>query len=170
MLRRYDQFLEIIKKIFLVLSTSILAVIVIINITNILSNMIFSRRFDWVFEVSLILFVYAVLFHVPVLYKNKEYLKMNILNQLELEKPALYMGLIIELMILFVLVLLSYHAVYLSWGQRSILSRGLRIARAWVTLPMCICAITLLLFNINSIILGVRDILIYHNVLKEISE
>ena len=81
MLERLDRTLSILFKIELTISVGTLAAIILMNCGNLLSRWILRHPFDWILEISLILFVYSVMFIVPVLYKEKGFIQMHLVEE-----------------------------------------------------------------------------------------
>lgn len=155
MARLYDNYkgiLRVLYKIEIFLSTFIMTTIILINAANIFSRILFSRSIGWTTELSLILFVYTVMFSIPALYYDNEMITMSFLEDKLIGKKRIILKLIIELFILFFLLIFIYHAAYLSWSQRVLLSRGLQISRSFVTFPASIAGLLLLLNNIDKLI------------------
>mgnify|MGYP006279146739 CR=1 FL=1 len=140
MLKRLDQALALLFKIELTLSVSTLAAIILMNCVNLLSRWFLRHPFDWILEISLILFVYSVMFAVPVLYREKDFIQMHLLEERLSPKGRLVLGVFVECAVLAFLVYLLPHALKLSLGQINTLSRGLGLPRIWVTIPVSFAA------------------------------
>lgn len=158
MLEKYVSAVSRITRYTLYLATVILAFIVLINLTNIFYRVIFGRAFRWVTELSLILFVYSVMFSIPAMYNENDMITMDFLSERLGERGREILGFIVSLVILVFLLIFTRHSLSLSWGQRALLSRGIQIPRSIVTLPAVICGILLLLINIYKVIIRVRNI------------
>lgn len=140
MLKRLDQILNVLSRVELTISVSTLAAIILMNCGNLLSRWFLRRPFDWILEISLILFVYSVMFVVPVLYREKGFIQMHLIEERMGAQGRLVLGLFVECAILAFLLYLLPHALDLSLGQIDTLSRGLGVPRIWVTIPVAFSA------------------------------
>jgi len=140
MLKRLDQTLGVLFRIELVISVSTLAAIIVMNCVNLLSRWILRNPFDWILEISLILFVYSVMFVVPVLYREKGFIQMHLVEERLTRRGRVILGIFVEFAILAFLIYLLPHALKLSLGQIETLSRGLGLPRIWVTIPVSFAA------------------------------
>jgi len=155
LLEKYDKFLNILQKVTLSIAATILALMLLINFANIFANIFAARRFNWAIEISLILFVYSVMLTIPALYKSNELLVMDIISQSKsgnLRSLKKYLSFFIELLIFIFLVALLYSAIKLSWNQRDLLSRGMRIPRSVTTFPVVLSSFLMLLVSIFKLI------------------
>jgi TRAP-type C4-dicarboxylate transport system permease small subunit len=150
MLNSLDRILRYLYRIELWLAVSVFSAIFIINSANLLSRWFLGYAFDWILEISLIFFVYAVMLIVPVLYKDKGLIQMHLIEEVLGPKATRYSSLFVEAAVITFLLYLLPHAVKLSLSQTRLLSRGLGIPRIYVTLPVCIAAfLTLIVCLVN---------------------
>ena len=140
------------------ISVSGFSAILIMNSANLLSRWFLGYTFDWILEASLILFVYSVMFIVPVLYKEKGFIQMHLIEDLIGPKATKYLSLFVDALILIFIIYLFPHALSLSLSQTELLSRGLGIPRIYVTLPVAIAAFLTLLVCASNIIHQIQDL------------
>jgi TRAP-type C4-dicarboxylate transport system permease small subunit len=145
MLNSLDRIIHYLYRIELWLAVSVFSAIFIINSANLLSRWFLGYAFEWILEVSLIFFVYAVMLIVPVLYKDKGLIQMHLIEEVLGPKGTKYLSLFVEVAVTAFLLYLLPHALKLSLSQTQLLSRGLGIPRIYVTLPACIAAFLTLL-------------------------
>jgi TRAP-type C4-dicarboxylate transport system permease small subunit len=157
MLKRLDQTLTVLFRIELFISVTTLAAIIVMNSVNLLSRWIFRHPFDWILEISLILFVYSVMFAVPVLYREKGFIQMHLLEERLSRRGRFVLGLFVECAILAFLVYLLPHALKLSLGQIETLSRGLGLPRIYVTIPVSIAAALCIPVGLSNLAHLVRE-------------
>jgi TRAP-type C4-dicarboxylate transport system permease small subunit len=122
------------------------------NASNLLLRWFLNRPIEWVLEISLILFVYSVMFIVPVLYRDKSLIQMHLIEGIISKGAARYLNLIVDVIILAFLVYLLPLSVSLCAGQIDMLSRGLGIPRIYITLPVPIGVTITLLVSVSNII------------------
>jgi TRAP-type C4-dicarboxylate transport system permease small subunit len=122
-------------------STATALTIVLLNCANLISRWFFQTPFDWILEISLILFVYAVMFVVPVLYYDRAFIQMNLVNEILGSRGTKYMNLAADLLVLLFFIYLVFQGLSLSLGQFEIHSRGLGIPRIYVTIPLSLGAL-----------------------------
>jgi TRAP-type C4-dicarboxylate transport system permease small subunit len=158
MLKHLDQINNYICRIGLWISVSGFSAILIMNSANLLSRWFLGYTFDWILEASLILFVYSVMFIVPVLYKDKGFIQMHLIEDLIGPKATKYLSLFVDVLILIFIMYLFPHALSLSLSQTELLSRGLGIPRIYVTLPVAIAAFLALLVCVSNIIHQIQDL------------
>lgn len=150
MLNSLDRILHYLYRIELWLAVSVFSAIFIINSANLLSRWFFGYAFEWILEISLIFFVYAVMLIVPVLYKDKGLIQMHLIEEVLGPKGTKYLSVFVEVAVTAFLLYLLPYALKLSLSQTRLLSRGLGIPRIYVTLPVCIAAfLTLLVCLVN---------------------
>jgi TRAP-type C4-dicarboxylate transport system permease small subunit len=114
--------------------------IVLLNCANLSARWISFSPFEWVLEVSLILFVYAVMLIVPVLYHDKAFIRMHLVEEVLSRRLSSYINLLADCLVLSFIVYLVYQGLSLSLGQFHTLSRGLGIPRFYVTIPLSLGA------------------------------
>ena len=158
MLKHLDRMNNYLCRIELWISVSCLSAILIMNSANLLSRWFLGHTFDWILEISLILFVYSVMFIVPVLYKDKGFIQMHLIEDLIGPKAEKLLGLGVDILILVFLAYLLPHALNLSLSQTELLSRGLGIPRIFVTAPVSIAAFMTLLVCMSNIAHQVHDL------------
>ena len=151
MLNFLDRILRYLYRVELWLAVSVFSAIFVINSANLLSRWFLGYAFEWILEISLIFFVYAVMFIVPVLYKDKGLIQMHLIEEVLGPKGSKYLSLFVEMAVMAFLVYLLPHALKLSLSQTHLLSRGLGIPRIYVTLPVCIAAFFTLLVCLSNI-------------------
>lgn len=118
-----------------------LLTIVLLNCANLISRWILLSPFEWVLEVSLILFVYSVMLIVPVLYHDKGFIRMHLVEEVLGRHASRYVNLLADSLVLLFMAYLLYQGLSLSLGQFHILSRGLGIPRFYVTIPLAMGAL-----------------------------
>ena len=158
MLRHLDRMNNYLCRLELWISVSGLSAILIMNSANLLSRWFLGYAFDWILEISLILFVYSVMFIVPVLYKEKGFIQMHLIEDLIDPKAIKYLGLFVDALVLLFLIYLIPHALSLSLSQTELLSRGLGIPRIYVTIPVPIAAFMALSVNVSNISHQIKDL------------
>ncbi len=158
MLKHLDRMNNYLCRIELWISVSGLSAILIMNSANLLSRWFLGYAFDWILEISLILFVYSVMFIVPVLYKEKGFIQMNLIEEAIGPNMTKHLGLIVDGFVLVFLIYLFPHAMSLSLSQTQLLSRGLGIPRIYVTIPVPIAAFMALLVSVSNISHQIKDL------------
>ncbi len=158
MLKHLDRMNNYLCRLELWISVSGLSAILIMNSANLLSRWFLGYAFDWILEISLILFVYSVMFIFPVLYKGKDLIQMNLIEEAIGPKGIQYLGLFVDALILLFLIYLIPHSLSLSLSQTELLSRGLGIPRIYVTIPVPIAAFMALLVSVSNISHQIKDL------------
>lgn len=152
MLEKFDSVLDWVLRGGLWLSAVMIFGIVLINTANLLRRWFIGTPFGWVLEISLILFVYAVMLCIPALYSSKELIQMRLIEEIVSKRIGVYLDFLVEIAILLFLLYLIPKSVSLSASQITTLSRGLGIPRIYVTLPVPLSGVLLILANINTLI------------------
>ena len=129
--------------------------IILLNCANLFSRWVFSSPFAWVLEASLILFVYSVMLIVPVLYHDKGFIRMHLVEELVGQHASRYINLLADSLVLIFVAYLLYQGLSLSLGQFHILSRGIGIPRFFVTIPLALGAFLSLPIGIDILLLHV---------------
>ena len=135
-----------------------LLAIVFLNCANLISRWIFFSPFDWVLEVSLILFVYSVMLIVPVLYHDKGFIRMHLMEEVLGQHGSRYINLLADSLVLIFMAYLIYQGLTLSLGQFHVLSRGLGIPRFYVTIPLTLGALLSLPIGLDTLFLHLREL------------
>lgn len=135
-----------------------LLAIVLLNCANLISRWIFFSPFAWVLEVSLILFVYSVMLIVPVLYHDKGFIRMHLVEEVLGQHGSRYINLLADSLVLVFMVYLLYQGLSLSLGQFHILSRGLGIPRFYVTIPLALGALLSLPIGLDIFLLHLGEL------------
>ncbi len=158
MLKRLDGVLNVLFKIELTVSVVTFTVIILMNCANLLSRWILHRPFDWILELSLIFFVYSVMFVVPVLYKEKGFIQMHLIEQRMSLKAGKILAIFVDTSVLLFFAHLLPYALKLSMGQTQMLSRGLGIPRMYITIPVSIAAALCIPICVSHIAHSVRSL------------
>ncbi len=137
---------------------SALLAIILLNSANLISRWIFLSPFAWVLEVSLILFVYSVMLIVPVLYHDKGFIRMHLVEEVVGQHGSRYINLLADSLVLGFMAYLLYQGLSLSLGQFHILSRGLGIPRFYVTIPLALGALLSLPIGIDIFFLHLGEL------------
>jgi TRAP-type C4-dicarboxylate transport system permease small subunit len=132
--------------------------IVLLNCANLISRWIFFSPFEWVLEVSLILFVYSVMLIIPVLYHDKGFIRMHLVEEILGQHASRYIDLLADSLLLLFMAYLFFHGLSLSLGQFNILSRGLGIPRFYVTIPLAIGALLCIPIGFNIFFLHLEEL------------
>ena len=135
-----------------------LLAIVLLNCANLISRWIFFSPFEWVLEVSLILFVYSVMLIVPVLYHDKGFIRMHLVEEVLGQHGSRYINLLADSLVLVFMAYLLYQGLSLSLGQFHILSRGLGIPRFYVTIPLALGALLSLPIGLDIFLLHLGEL------------
>ena len=135
-----------------------LLAIVLLNCANLISRWIFFSPFAWVLEVSLILFVYSVMLVVPVLYHDKGFIRMHLVEEVLGQHGSRYINLLADSLVLVFMAYLLYQGLSLSLGQFHILSRGLGIPRFYVTIPLALGALLSLPIGLDIFLLHLGEL------------
>lgn len=157
MLKILDRIIHELSKFEIFVSALSLTIIVVINSANLLSRWIFKFSFDWILEISLILFVYAVMFVVPVLHKEKGFIQMHLIEEHLTYRANAVLRAFVEMSILLFFIYLLPYAFKLSAGQINVQSRGLGIPRIYVTIPIFISALLCVPTCISNLIYAYKD-------------
>ncbi len=135
-----------------------LLAIVLLNSANLISRWIFFSPFEWVLEVSLILFVYSVMLIVPVLYHDKGFIRMHLVEEVLGQHGSRYINLLADSLVLVFAAYLLYQGLSLSLGQFHILSRGLGLPRFYVTIPLALGALLSLPIGLDIFFLHLGEL------------
>ena len=124
-----------------------LLVIILLNCTNLLARWIYKSPFDWTLEISLILFVYAVCFIIPVLYNENKFIHMHLVEEIISAKKKEILSIFVDVAIIAFFLYLIPVSFKLSINQIDLLSRGLGIPRIFVTIPVPIISLIIVLIG-----------------------
>ena len=158
MLKPLDRLNDFLYKIALWISVTALTSIILINVINLLMRWLLNRPIQWNLEISLILSVYSVMLIIPVICRDKEFIQMQLIEQIIVGKNSKYLNLFVDLMIIAVFIYLVKVSFTLSASQTHMLSRGIGIPRTVITMPVTIGAALSILMSISNIVHQVNDI------------
>lgn len=139
-------------------ATSAFLAIVLLNCANLISRWLFSSPFEWVLEISLILFVYSVMLIVPVLYHDKDFIRMNLLTEVLGKQTSAYVNLFADTLVFVFMAYLFYQGLSLSLSEFGFLSRGLGIPRFYVTIPLVLGALFSLPIGLDILFFHLREL------------
>jgi len=159
MLVKFDVVLSKLEKLEWGLSISGISGIILLNTINLFLRWFVGFSLPWILEVSLLLFIWSTLLCVPALYKNKELIQMQFLEEILDKSKRRYVNFILEIIILAFLIYLLFYSLKFSVGQVYFFSRGLGIPRIYVTISLPVATFLTILVSINNIIHQVKDIL-----------
>ena len=139
-------------------AVSALLAVILLNCANLISRWIFLSPFEWVLEVSLILFVYSVMLIVPVLYHDKGFIRMHLVEEVVGQHGSRYINFLADSLVLGFMAYLLYQGLSLSLGQFHILSRGLGLPRFYVTIPLALGALLSLPIGLDIFFLHLGEL------------
>ena len=142
----------------IVISALTLVVIVLLNCCNLLARWIYKSPFDWTLEISLILFVYTVCFIVPILYNENKFIQMHLIEELMSERKKAILGIFVDVAVISFFLYLIPVSFKLSINQIDLLSRGLGIPRIYVTMPVPIISLFIILIGAVKIRKAVKTL------------
>ena len=140
----------------IVISALALVVIVLLNCCNLLARWIYKSPFDWTLEISLILFVYTVCFIVPILYNENKFIQMHLIEELMSERKKAILNIFVDVAVIAFFLYLIPVSFKLSINQIDLLSRGLGIPRIYVTMPVPIISLFIILIGAVKISRAVK--------------
>jgi len=159
-MRKLNKLLDILCNLALWISVSSFVITVFLNIINIFLRWLMNFSIDWVLELSLILFVYSVMFVIPIVYRDKNFVTMRLIDEMISGKALNSLSLFVDIIILFFFIYLLWFSIGLNVSQINMMSRGLGIARIYISLPISVGAGLCIMVSISNI---VHKILKFYN-------
>jgi len=159
MLAKFDAIIDKFKEIEMRLSIIIMVGIILLNIINLILRWFVGIHIKSTLEISLDMFVWGVLMYVPVLNREKKFIRVELLQETLSKDICRYINLIIEMIVFMFFIYLMFYSLRLSLRQVHVLSRGLGIPRTYVTISLPVATFLTILVSINNIIHQVKDIL-----------
>ena len=141
-----------IERVEIFVASFLLGVLACIIMMEVVSRYFFKHPFHWVFELTLFLITYVVFIGMPAMYKQKSLIVLEFLFNRLSPKVKWYLSLIWEFFIGIFLVFLAVATYELQLVQRRYTSPTLDISFQYFTLPILLCAVSMFLFNIFSIL------------------
>ena len=141
----------------LIISTVALVIIILLNCSNLLARWIYKSPFDWVLEISLILFVYMVCFIIPILYQDNNFVQMHLVEEIINTKTKNILNIFVDISVIIFFLYLIPVSFKLSIDQIDLLSRGLGFPRIYVTMPVPIFSSIIIFIGILKICRKIKD-------------
>ena len=141
----------------LIISTVALVIIILLNCSNLLARWIYKSPFDWVLEISLILFVYMVCFIIPILYQDNNFVQMHLVEEIINTKTKNILNIFVDISVIIFFLYLIPVSFKLSIDQIDLLSRGLGFPRIYVTMPVPIFSSIIIFIGILKIYRKIKD-------------
>ena len=145
MLKNFDLILGILHKIESVITMGMLLILVLINSINLIGRTFFGFSMNNVIEMSRLLLVYLTMLGVFGAYRNKKYIRMDLLEIWCSEKLKIYINIFTEFVVLFFLI---PSAIVLALRQMDEFMPGLLVPRGFI--PFGVFLGSILLFS-NSL-------------------
>jgi len=151
-MKGYKWFVYWLEKVELWISALLLGCLMIITLSEVASRYLFNSPFPWALELSILIITYVVFLGVPALYKGRSLVILEfIFKRLSLKAQ----GILSFLWEIFVGIFFTYLMIasyeFLS-VQLRYKSPALDIPFAFFTLPLFLCSISMLIFNIYFIL------------------
>ena len=158
-MRGYKRVVDRLERIELWISTFLLGVLIFIVLLEVVSRYLLNRPFPWVLELSTVLITYTVFIGVPAMYKGRSLVIIEfVFNRLP-QKAQQIVLFFWELLIGFFFVYLMVASYQFMGVQMRYRSPGLDVPVAYFTLPLLLCSISMLIFNLYFI-LGHLEVLL----------
>jgi TRAP-type C4-dicarboxylate transport system permease small subunit len=158
-MRGYKRVVDGLERIELWISTFLLGVLVLLVLLEVISRYLFNRPFPWVLELSMFLITYIIFIAVPALYKGRSLITIEFVFKRLSEKIQKTIIFLWELLIGFFFVYLMIASYQFLKVQMRYRSPGLDIPVAYFTLPLLLCSISMLIFNLYFILTHVGTFL-----------
>ncbi len=143
----YKKVVDGLEKVELCLSTILLGGLTLIVLMEVVSRYLLNRPFPWVLELSVFLMTYIVFIGAPAMYKGRSLVIIEFVFR-KLPAPARkYVLFFWEVLIGFFSVILAVATYQFMLVQMRYKSPTLDIPVAYFTLPLFLCAISMLIFN-----------------------
>jgi len=158
-MKGYKRLIDQLERIELWISTFLLGVLVLLVLLEVISRYLLNRPFPWVLELSTFLITYIIFIAVPALYKGRSLVIIEfVFKRLpeRIQKAILFLW---ELLIGFFFVYLMIASYQFLKVQMRYRSPGLDIPVAYFTLPLFLCSISMLIFNLYFILAHVGTFL-----------
>lgn len=143
MLKIFDLILKILHKIESVIAMSMLIILVLINSINLIGRTFFGFSMNNVIEMSRLLLVYMTMLGIFGAYRNKKYIRMDLLEIRCSEKVKVYINVFTEFVVLLFLFFLIPSAIELSLRQMDEFMPGLLVPRGFIPFGVFLGAILL---------------------------
>jgi len=154
----YKRLTDWIEKAEIFISSFILGILACIIMMDVIGRYFFSHPFTWVFELTMLLFAYIVFVGMPVMYKQKSLIILEFIFRQLPSKAQQYLYLIWELLIGTFAVFLIISSYELQNLQKRYTSPTLDISYQFFTIPILFCGVSILLFNLYTILMQVQKI------------
>lgn len=151
-MRGYKRLVDRLEWIELWTSTLLLGGLILIVMLEVVSRYVFNRPFPWVLELTMFLISYIIFIGVPAMYKGRSLVIIEfVFNRLSkrIQRMILFSW---ELLIGFFFVYLLIASYQFMQVQMRYKSPTLDIPVAYFTLPLFLCSISMLIFNIYFIL------------------
>lgn len=151
-LNGYRRLVNGLERIELWFATVLLGILILLVLLEVVSRYLFNRPFPWVLELSTVLITYAVFIGVPAMYKGRSLVIIEfVFNRLpgRIQQIVLFFW---ELLIGFFFIYLMVASYQFMGVQMRYRSPGLDVPVAYFTLPLLLCSISMLIFNLYFIL------------------
>jgi TRAP-type C4-dicarboxylate transport system permease small subunit len=137
---------KLVNKIEMFLSISMLAIMIIINVMEIITRFTTGHSFVWVYPTTLLLLSWVVFITTAVVFYQKEYIVVEYFVNLLPPKYQRYVNIMINLIIIIFFVFLLYMAPSLIQMQAQKM-QVLTLPRYFLSLPLFIGSISVIFFT-----------------------
>jgi TRAP-type C4-dicarboxylate transport system permease small subunit len=147
----YERFIDILEKIETWISCLLLGILIFVALMEVVSRYLFSRPFPWALESCTLLFTYTVFIGIPPMYKGKRLVIIEYVFKrlpIRIQKMILFFWEILFGFFFVYLAIASYQFLSMQMRYRS---PGLNIPFGYFTLPLLVCSVSMLLFNVYFI-------------------
>ena len=151
-MRGYKRLVDRLERIELWTSTLLLGGLILIVMLEVVSRYVFNRPFPWVLELTMFLISYIIFIGIPAMYKGRSLVIIEfIFNRLSkrTQQMILFSWELLIGFFFFYLLIASYQFMLVQMRYKS---PTLDIPVAYFTLPLFLCSISMLIFNIYFIL------------------
>ncbi|MDO9228656.1 MAG: TRAP transporter small permease [Syntrophales bacterium] len=154
----YKWLIDWIEKVEIFIASFLLGIMACIIMMEVVSRYFLNHPFPWVSELTTLLFLYLVFVGIPVMYKQKLLIILEFLFRRLPLRAQQYINLLWEVLIGVFIVFLIVSSYELQELQAHYLLPTLNISFRFFTIPILICGVSILLFNVYVVLTQVKKI------------
>ena len=157
--KKCERVINLLAKIEFIISTLLLAALILVALLEVVSRYVFSKPFPWVLEVCTLFFSYIVFVGIPPMYRERRLVTIEFVFRRLPEKVQKTLPLYWEMLFGFFFVYLTIASYQFISIQMRYRSPALNIPFGYFTFPVLICSISMIIFNVYFIVDHLRGYL-----------
>ena len=142
--------LDVLERILLLFMTGIIIVFTALVAAQVVSRYIFNNSITWSEQAARYLFIWMILLGMPILYRHKEHVRFDMIQERFPEKTRDVLKIVIDILVIAFAIFYGYWAIKYCIAIKGKLMIGLGLSQVYVYAAQPVGAFLLMIFAADS--------------------